>query len=184
VEVIPARIAGRVKGIEEGDLLISLRSPNLVAVLDRTSGRIKRAVTGRTIEQHSPHFLPDGRVVVFDNRGGAKSEGGSRVVRIDLETAELQQLFPTSDSTDFLPVSSATAGHIDVSEMGTRILVSFTGQGRVLEIDVQTGTVLWEFNNFHDIAEFLRESAIESDTSIALFHTYGAYYAGQPSFLD
>lgn len=184
VVLVPAHVADLIEGVEVGDLLVSLRSPNLVAVLDGESGAVKRAVSGRTIAQHSPHFLPDGRVLVFDNLGGSKSQGGSRVVRLDLITGELKQVFPRPDSADSLPFYSETAGHIDISKDGTRALVSVTHQGRVLEIDVASGKVLWEYNNVHDIAVFLRDRDIVTETTIARFAAYGAYYVGRPSFLD
>jgi hypothetical protein len=184
VEPVPQRLADRIDGVVPGDLLISLRSPNVVAIIDKASGKVKHAVAGRTIAQHSPHFLPDGRVLLLDNLGGAESQGGSRVVRLDLVSHELEVVLPAPGESGLPPVFTETAGHIDISRDGSRALVSLTRQGTVLEIDVADGTVLWEYKNDHDISRFLSEKRIEAKTTVARFATHGAYYVGRPSFLD
>ena len=123
-------------------------------------------------------------MLVLDNRGGDRSDGGTRIVRIDLDTSEVVKIFPRRNATDVLPVRTITAGHIDLSDDGRRALVSVTRDGRVLEIDVENGAVLWEYTNTHDIADFLRAIGMETKTTIARFATYGAYYVGRPSFLQ
>ena len=55
---------------------------------------MKYLVAGRTAAQHSPQFLPDGSVLVFDNMGGSRALGGSRVVRLDLVKGTARTIFP------------------------------------------------------------------------------------------
>jgi hypothetical protein len=45
------------------------------------------------------------------------------------------------------------AGHIDHPD-GSRAAVSLSDQGRVLEIDLQKGNVLWELVNSHDLTRY------------------------------
>ena len=183
IELVPDRLANAVNGFATGDLLISLRELNMVALLDKEGGTVKHAVVGRTVAQHSPKFLPDGQVLVFDNQGGAKNLGGSRIVRIDLQSGDLEVVFPKPDDKQWLPFFTETAGHLDVSGDGTRALVSSTDQGKVLEIDVSSGEVLWTYHNWHDIADYVRTHDLDIDSQSALFATYGAYYVPRPDYL-
>ena len=157
IEVASPEIAQQVAGVSAGDLLVSMRSPNAVFVMGQEDGEIKHAVVGRTIGQHSPRFLPDGRILVFDNQAGDEADGGTRVIRLDLNTGELDDVFPGPATEGVAPVFTATAGHIDLSDDGTRALVSLSHQGRVVEVDVASGKVLWEYDKVFDIGPFLEK---------------------------
>ena len=170
------QVARAIPGAAPGDLLVSLRETNAVALLDGRTAAVKYLVSGRTAAQHGPQFLPDGTVLVFDNLGGDKTLGGTRVARIDLVKGTAQTVFPRESHKEVLPVWSETAGHIDVSPDGKRALVSITHQGRIVEIDVASGAPLWVYENTHDIGPFLKQAEIRSDTTRARFATYGAYY--------
>jgi hypothetical protein len=183
IALAPPAAAQAIPGAVEGDLLISLRETNTVALLDGTTGEVKYAHSGYTAAQHSPQFLPDGTVLVFDNLGGERRLGGTRVVRLDLVTGEARTVFPNDESEALLPVKSETAGHLDVSRDGRRALVSVTHQGRIVEIDVESGAPLWVYDNTHDIAPFLEASRMARDHAGARFATYGAYYVDEPDFL-
>ena len=183
IDIVTPEVARHIPRAAAGDLLVSLREPSLVALLDGTSGAVKYAVTDRTAAQHGLRFLPDGTVLAFDNRGGERSLGGSRVVRMDLVTGTAQTVFPRDGEKQFVPFWSNTAGHIDVSDDGKRALVAVTHQGRVLELDVATGKPLWDYENTHDIAPFLRANDLRADVSRARFSVYGAYYVHNAKFL-
>jgi hypothetical protein len=183
VELASAEVARRVPRAAEGDLLVSLREASAVALLDGASGAVKYVVSQHTAAQHSPRFLPDGTVLVFDNFGGDSELGGSRVVRVDLVRGTSETVFPREAHERLVPFFSATAGHIDVSEDGRRALVATTHQGRIIEIDVASGRPLWVYENTHDIARFLEANDLRTDQTRARFATYGAYYVGHPSFL-
>jgi hypothetical protein len=181
IALVPPSAASALPEAAPGDLLVSLRETNTVALLNAADGRVKYMVAGRTAAQHSPQFLPDGSVLVFDNLGGERSRGGSRVVRLDLVKGTAETVFPRSD--DF-PVRSETAGHISVSEDGARALISITHQGRIVEIDVASGEALWSYDNTHDIGAFMKASGIEAHTPRARFAAYGAYYVRNLDFLE
>jgi hypothetical protein len=182
IALLPRAMAGAIPGAAAGDLLVSLREANAVALLDAESGAVKYLVAGRTAAQHSPQFLPDGSVLAFDNLGGERSRGGSRVVRLDLVTGTSQTVFPRGES-ELLPVRSSTAGHLNVAENGERALVSITHQGRIVEIDVATGTPLWVYENTHELGAFLKANGIDAKTTRGRFATYGAYYVRNLDFL-
>ncbi len=182
VDLVSAAVAATLPGVAGGDLLVSLRETNTVALLDAHTAAVKYSVTGRTAAQHAPEFLPDGTVLVFDNLGGDRKLGGSRVVRLDLVKGTAETVFP-KDGEALQPVKSQTAGDIEVSPDGRRALVSITHQGRIVEIDVASGKPLWTYDNTHDIAAFLEANDLDTSRSRARFSTYGAYYVTNLEFL-
>jgi hypothetical protein len=183
VALLPPSAVKAIPGASAGDLLVSLREPSAVALLDAHSGAVKYVLAGRTGAQHSAQFLPDGTVLAFDNLGGDAALGGSRVVRLDLVKGSAATVFPRGGEEGLLPVRSETAGHINVSEDGTRALVSVTHQGRIIEIDVASGTPLWVYENTQDFGRFLAANDIGSPTTRTRFAVYGAYYVRNTDFL-
>jgi hypothetical protein len=188
IAIAPPGIAKNIPGAAAGDLLVSLREVSAVALLDGGSGAVKYVVSGRTAAQHGPQFLPDGTVLAFDNLGGERKLGGSRVVRLDLVKGTAQTVFPRGgahheQTQALLPVHSQTAGQLDVSADGERALVAITHQGRIVEIDVDSGKPLWVYENTHDIAKFLEASDLGTEKTRARFATYGAYYVDNVKFL-
>ena len=169
-------VAKAIPGAAAGDFLVSLRETSSVALLDGKTAAVKYLVSGRSAAQHSAQFLPDGSVLALDNYGGERSLGGTRVVRIDLVSGAARTVFPKGGEQGLLPVRTDSAGQISVSADGKRALVALTHQGRIVEIDVESGAPLWAYENTHDIASFLRQAEIRSDTTRARFATYGAYY--------
>jgi outer membrane protein assembly factor BamB len=159
-----------------GDFLVSLRETSAIALLDRETGAVKYLVSGRSAAQHAAQFLPDGSVLVVDNLGGERSLGGTRVVRIDLATGASRTVFPRGGEKELLPVTTDTAGQIDVSRDGRRALVALTHQGRVIEIDVESGRALWAYDNTHELGPFLEQADLRAEATRARFATYGAYY--------
>lgn len=147
VRLITAEMAEQHELLAEGDLLLSFRSLNTIGILDGTTHRFKWLCSGATIRQHSPRLVAGG-ILIFDNRGGPATTGGSRLVRIDLDTRLPTTLFPRPDvplpeNTFFTDV----AGYIDLSS-STRALVALSEVGDVWEVDLETGKVLWQYTFF------------------------------------
>lgn len=72
VEVLTAAMAPAFPGLAAGDLLLSFRNNNLVAVLDPKTRALKWQAHGPWVRQHDPDFLPDGRISVYNNNTGRK----------------------------------------------------------------------------------------------------------------
>lgn len=183
IDLASAEVAKSAAGFAQGDLLVSLREPSAVALLDGRTGAVKHVVAQRTAAQHGPRFLPDGTVLVFDNLGGDSELGGSRIVRLDLVKGTAETVFPRRAHKGLVPFFSQTAGHIDVSADGRRALLAPTHQGRIVEIDVDSGEPLWAYENTHDIGKFMEANGLRTDRTRARFATYGAYYVSSPTFL-
>ena len=183
IALVTDEIAKHLPGTKAGDLLISLREPSAIAVVDGVTGAVKYAVSGRTAAQHNAKFLPDGSVLAFDNLGGDRALGGSRVVRVNLVTGKSETVFPRGHEIGLLPFSSAIAGTISVSRDGRRALIADTEQGNIVEIEIATGRVLWVCDNIQDIGAFLKARHIKSLSTSALFSVFGAYYVQDTGFL-
>jgi hypothetical protein len=76
---------------------------------------------------------------------------------------------------------SEIAGHIDLDATRSRALVSLTMQGRVLEIDLGTGEVLWAYDHIQDVGEYM--GSYGEDEHFARFGINGAYYVEGARFL-
>lgn len=166
-----------------GDMLISLRNLNTVAVLDAVTARVKWIASGLTLRQHAPRFLGDNDILIFDNLGGPVDKGGSRLVRIGLAAREVSTLFPVADTPPEVSFFSRIAGHIDLDMERSRVLASLTMQGRVLEIELQTGDVLWEYDHIHDVTRYMQSTGQGDNERFARFGINGAYFVESPSFL-
>ncbi|MBK6721056.1 MAG: hypothetical protein IPG62_14545 [Sphingomonadales bacterium] len=179
IEVVNASAAAKIPGVDAGDLLVSLRESGTIGIIDKDSGEFKRQYTGRTAGQHSPRFLPDGTLLVFDNKGGDRAQGGSRIVKLDLATGAVETVFPRPGETRQLPFFSDVAGHIDVSADGRRALITVKS-GRSFEIDIATGRPLWSYVSNFDIAPYLKLQGINAKTSRATQKLWDVDYCRLP----
>lgn len=136
VEPLTANLAPHFPEFEVGDLLISLRELNLIAVMDPATRQLRWWQHGPWFKQHDPDFQPDGRISVYDNRMGL---GGSRIILIDPATDEWEIALQDSAQTPFY---SWQRGTHQILANGD-ILVTEPQQGRVFQADRQ-GRLRWE----------------------------------------
>mgnify|MGYP001021391951 FL=1 len=112
-------------------------------------------------------------MVAFDNQGGSKKTGGSRIVRIDLNDGSSRTIFPTAASKPVLPFFSTDGSNVAVSPDGKRLMLSVKDESRDIEIEVDTGKALWVNKRVMDIAPFMGKS----DKPVAgYFKAYGTYF--------
>jgi hypothetical protein len=138
VEPLRAGMAPAFPMFETGDLLISLRTINLVAVVDPDDYRVKWWSNGPWIGQHDPDFVSDGEIAVYNNNTG---RGRSEILKIDPATREVSnELF-------------AGGAHFYSGYMGRHqylpngnVLIAVPGEGRVIEVSSH-GRMVMEFNN-------------------------------------
>ena len=136
VEPLRAEMADAFPQFEEGDLLISLREINLLAVVAPDTGALRWWQTGPWLKQHDPDFQPDGTIAVFDNATGS---GASRILRIDPVTRDVTTVF--AGTTD-APFSSWQRGKQQMLPNGN-VLVTQAQHGRVFEA-TPDGQIAWE----------------------------------------
>ncbi|SFQ63689.1 Arylsulfotransferase (ASST) [Roseivivax halotolerans] len=121
---------------EVGDVMISLREINLVAVVDPVTGRMKWWQHGPWLKQHDPDFQPDGSITVYDNNPGTKV---SRIMRVDPQTRDVSIDFTGSEE---VPFYSWRRGKHQVLANGN-LLLTEAERGRLLEVD-PAGQLVWE----------------------------------------
>jgi len=124
-----------------GALLVSMREIDTVALLDPKGRRVLWAQRGPFRAQHEPSLLPDGRLLLFDNRGGPG--GRSRIVVLDPAAGILETLWPPAGLVFF----TGQVGSVARLTNGNLLLVE-SERGRALEVDA-AGRVVWEFRSPH-----------------------------------
>ncbi len=149
IEIIKRDIDGFA---HKGDLLISIREWNLIAVIDIEKEKLVWSWGENTLKrQHHPTLLDNGNIMIFDNRG---NEGYSRIVGLNPITKEIAWVFQPvkrelfySDlmgGNQILPngnllITESNSGHVfEVSEVN----ISDTMQKKEKE-----GKIVWEFWN-------------------------------------
>ena len=122
---------------ETGDLLISLRNLNMVAVLGQ-DGTVKWAEFGPWLKQHDPDFHPDGTITVYNN---AFHRNQSEILEIDPVTGDIT---PYLDNQEF-PFKSEFRGKHEHLPNGN-MLLTIPEQGQIYEV-TRGGDVVLEINN-------------------------------------
>jgi len=125
-----------------GDLLISFRELNTIAVLDPDQGKIVWALHGPWIGQHDPDLLPNGNIIVFDNNGRFGPGGRSRVVEFNPDTLATVWSYH-GDAAHFFQ-SGIRGGEQRLANGDT--LITEEQAGALLEV-TPGGDVVWKFVN-------------------------------------
>jgi hypothetical protein len=142
VEPLPASYAAAFEKFNAGDLLISLRSLNLLFVVDPQSLKVKWWRIGLTRRQHDPDWQRDGTITVFDNNMNREY---SRIIKIDPNNNTSKIIYSGKDNNFY---SREKGGH-EVLPNGN-ILLTGSYQGRILEV-APGSEVEFEFKNIYDI---------------------------------
>ncbi|MGB3177280.1 MAG: arylsulfotransferase family protein [Albidovulum sp.] len=138
VEVLRADMASAFPQFEAGDLLVSMRNIDMVAVIGRKDGRIKWAEYGPWYHQHDADFQPDGTITVFSND---TDRFRSSIVQIDPKTGVSRDMFRGTG----LSFDSFIMGKHQRLSNGNWQITS-TIQGRVIEV-TPAGKIVREYNN-------------------------------------
>jgi hypothetical protein len=127
VELLRPARAAQFPLFRAGQVLVSLRALDTVAVVDTDRGSVAWAARGPWHGQHDPHFLDNGRLLVFDNLGSPK---GSRVLEYDPTT----QACPWSYSDEASPAfATPIQGRCQRLPNGNTLIVN-SGHGELLEV--------------------------------------------------
>ena len=122
-----------------GNLLVSLRQLNIIAVIDPAQQRVVWAMTGLFRRQHDPVLLDTGNMLIFDNEAGP---GRSRVLEIDPLTQRIVWSYEGSDEAPFYSEACGTSQRL----AGGNTLITESDQGRAFEV-TPDGRIVWEYVN-------------------------------------
>jgi hypothetical protein len=95
-------------------------------------------------------------------------------VKIELASHAVATLFPRTSTPPELNFFTEIAGHLELDAKRTRALASLTMQGRVVEIDLKSGDILWEYEHTLDVTPYMQLSGQGTDKRYARFGS-GAY---------
>jgi hypothetical protein len=137
VELLDGSLADANPAFVTGNLLISMRMPHMVAVLDPRQEKIVWAHTGSYRFQHDPSVLENGRILVFDNNPAREA---SAILEIDPASEEETVIYRGPDSDPFY---SETCGLAQRLPNGNT-LITESDFGRALEV-TPGGETVWEF---------------------------------------
>jgi hypothetical protein len=143
IEILSTSDAAAFPLFNAGDIMVSLRELNLVMVIDSATEEVRWTQTGPWIRQHDPDFLPNGQIMVFDNRRDDRDGrifGGSRILTIEPVTREVQTVYEGSDEAPFF---SNEQGKQQPLANGN-ILIAETLRGRVFEV-TSDRRIVWSY---------------------------------------
>jgi len=133
----------------KGNVLISLLKIDTVAIVDMQNEAIVWAQTGRGNplwkKQHDPTLLPNGNILLFDNRGYNKK---SRVMEYSPSQQRVVWQYAGDEKSDFYSKTCGTCRWLP----NGNILITESDNGRALEI-TRGKIIVWEFYNPHRAGE-------------------------------
>lgn len=155
VTELPSNLAGSFPLFAAGDLAISLRSLNLIFVIDPVTQVVKWHQTGPWIRQHDPEFRSDGRISIFNNnvyhiayknnQTDLNSPFLTNIIAVDPVSRQTEVIFGEKHGQKML---SVIRGQHELLENGGMLITEFDA-GRVFEINSDKN-IVWEYVNQHD----------------------------------
>lgn len=140
VDPLPRSLAGMYEDFDEGDLLVSARSLNLIYIVDPNTLTIKWWRVGASQRQHDPDWTRDGRLSIYNNR---MSRDYSEILYLDPKSFEVEV---SMDGREYDFYSRIRGKHQWLG--GGNLLISSPQQGRLIEIDT-TGSLALEIFNLN-----------------------------------
>jgi hypothetical protein len=138
-----------------GDIGVSLRTVDALAIIDKDSKKVKWSMCGPFLRQHDPDFLDDGTILIFDNREDTgivneinyvtepQSFGYSRIIQIDPCTMTVLWCY---EGTTENPFYTSIEGEQQLLS-DQNVLVVETEKGRIFEVDRRSKAIVWEYTN-------------------------------------
>lgn len=132
-------IADKFPMFKPGQLLISARNYNIVAVLDPATRHIVWAYNGLWKAQHDPRFLPNGNILLIDNLGHAfKGKTYSRVLEFNPSTLGVEWSYLGGPRQSFYTTHIGRAQRLP---NGNTLFIEATN-ARALEV-THEGKLVW-----------------------------------------
>lgn len=145
LEILDGRWAARNPALHRGNVLLSVLKLDAIAIVDPDREEVVWAETGLYRRQHQPTFLPNGRLLLFDNTGPGRDR--SRVLELDPFGPAPGRVFWQYGGRAGEELFSKTLGSCQRLP-GGNTLITESENGRALEV-APDGRLVWEFRNPH-----------------------------------
>lgn len=139
VEVLDGRFEHVLPAFKKGNVLVSFRTLDTIAVIDLEAETIVWALTGKWRAQHQPTLLESGRLLLFNNIAGVEV---SEVIEFDPLTHEVLWSYK-GDAT--APFFTREQGRNQRLPNGNT-LITESDNGRAFEVTPER-TIVWEYVN-------------------------------------
>jgi hypothetical protein len=136
VKVLPRSVAGVFPWFKAGQVLLSFRRLDALAVLDPRTRSIVWAANGLWRGQHDAEFLPNGHLLLYDNLGFFQ---GSRVLEYDPATQAYPWCYANENAMPFI----ATMRGMKQRLPNGNTLITDPNRGRLFEVTADKALV-WE----------------------------------------
>lgn len=141
IEVLDGSHADQGPQFRKGNVLVSLRSLSVIAIVDMDVGEVVWALSGMWLMQHDPTLLPNGNILIFDNMGygvGRKS----KVLEFDPLTQEEIWMYAGDAERPFYTQMCGAAERLP----NGNTLITESDYGRAFEVSL-SGDIVWEYLN-------------------------------------
>ena len=136
-----------------GSFLLSVRNIDLVVIIDSEGKEVLWSWgPGEIIRQHHATVLPNGNILLFDNRDGEETtllvsdnpdeEKASRVVEVDPATKKIVWEYRGTEADPFYSYSRGSSQKLE----NGNVLIAESNRGRALEV-TPNGEIVWEYLN-------------------------------------
>ncbi|MBT1187450.1 PQQ-binding-like beta-propeller repeat protein [Streptomyces sp. CJ_13] len=136
-------MANTVGELSDGGVVVGFRSASTTVAVDRADGSVRwRIGPGTHSQQHYPHELPGGNILVFDNGTyrDTTSVPYSRVLEIDPRTGEEVWSYEDNPPQNFYSPYMSSAQRLP----GGNTFIAEGSFGRLFEV-TPDGEVVWEY---------------------------------------
>ena len=131
--------------LPDGNLLVSFRCINTIAIIDRVSGDITwRWGPGEIAGQHNPTLLENGNILLFDNGAhrAYTTMDFSRVIEVNPATGRIEWEYKDDPPFDFNSFICSGAQRLP----GGTTLICEALKGRLFEV-TPDGEIVWEYHS-------------------------------------
>jgi hypothetical protein len=145
IEILDGSFANRAGVFRRGNVLISSRRLDAIAIVDLDTEQVVWAMDGMWRAQHQPTFVAGGNILIFDNLG---VPGQSKVFEFDPITQEIAWEYGRKPGQEFFSEYSGSCQRLANGDT----LITESNQGRAFEVTPAHDTV-WEFFNPNRVGE-------------------------------
>ena len=149
IQLIENSVQQKERLFNDGDILISMRTIDTIAVIDGKGNKVKWALTGMWRFQHQSVFLENGNILLLDNLGGNQYSyfefNRSKVVEIDPLTQKIHWEYRKDGENDIF--FTRWLGYNQRLPNGNT-LITEADQGHIFEV-TPGKEIVWEYYNPH-----------------------------------